>query len=209
MKRYIDMESYARREHFEYFNAMPNPYMGVTVELDVTDFLARLREKGLPFFASFLWCVMRAANGIPEFRRRIESGRIVEFDSCRSSHTVALPDGTYCYCALSADMPLDEYIPYARAEQERAASAPGLSDGEGDEALELCFISTLPWLSYTALLQPTPSPPDSNPRFTWGRYFERGGQWLLPFTVLANHALVDGLHLAQLLEGIKKYMDSV
>ena len=129
-KRYIDMDAYPRRAHFEYFSSMANPYMGVTVELDITDFCSRIKELGRPFFLSLLWCVNRAADSVPEFRQRIEAGRIVEFDSCRTSHTLALDDGTYCYCQLRASMPLGEYIAYASAEQERARSEQSLDDGD-------------------------------------------------------------------------------
>ena len=76
-KRKIDMASYERRAHFEYFNSMANPYMGLTVELDITDFLSKIEVRGYPFFLSFLWCVTRAANSVPELRRRIEDGGIV------------------------------------------------------------------------------------------------------------------------------------
>ena len=64
------------------------------------------------------------------------------------------------------------------------------------EALEKLFVTSLPWLSYTALVQPVPSPADSNPRITFGKYFPQGGRVLLPVSILCNHALVDGLHIA-------------
>ena len=34
--RYLDMEHYDRIEHFRYFLSMPYPYVGVTVNTDVT-----------------------------------------------------------------------------------------------------------------------------------------------------------------------------
>ena len=93
---------------------------------------------------------------------------------------------------------------HAQREQERAKSARSLDDG--DDGLDLLFISSLPWLSYTALAQPTPSPADSNPRITWGKWFERGGRRYLPVTVLCNHALVDGVHLARFYAELEKWM---
>ena len=205
-KTCIDMSASPRRAHFEYFSAMANPYMGLTVELELGGFRSAMKRRGAPFFLSFLWCVTRAANSVPELRRRIApDGSVVEFARCRSSHTLALDDGTYCYCELDAAAPLDEYIPYARREQERARAAASLSDGDG---LDLLFISSLPWLSYAALVQPTPAPADSNPRITWGRVFERGGREYIPLTVLCNHALVDGLHLAQFFDALRRELDS-
>ena len=57
--RIIPWEEYPRRKHFEYFSAMADPYVGATVETDVTDFLAACRSTGGPFFLSFLYCAGR------------------------------------------------------------------------------------------------------------------------------------------------------
>lgn len=206
-KHYIDMCSYPRRAHFEYFKSLANPYMGLTVEVDITRFSEKLRELGYPFFLSLLWCVNRAADSVPELRQRIEGDQIVEFDACRTSHTLALDDGTYCYCQLSAGAPLAEYLEHAASEQERARRERSLDDG--DDASDLYFISTIPWLSYTALTNPTPFPADSNPRFTWGKWFERDGRRLLPFTALCNHALVDGSHLASFFAALDSQLNGI
>lgn len=137
----------------------------------------------------------RAANRVPEFRRRILNGGIVEYARCRTSHTVALEDETYCCCTLESAMPFAEYLPCAKREQERAKAACSIEEDAADTG-DLLFISTLPWLSYTALVQPVPAPADSNPRITWGGFYAEGEKTLLPVSVLCNHALVDGLHIA-------------
>ena len=35
--KYIDMETYRRKSHFEYFNKLAMPYVGVTVNVDITN----------------------------------------------------------------------------------------------------------------------------------------------------------------------------
>ena len=200
--RIIPMETYPRRAHFAYFSTMAQPYAGVTVSVEITHFLESVQEKGSPFFLSFLYCVSRAANQVPELRQRIWKGEIIEYQNCPTSHTVALPDGTYCYCSLEVDRPFREFLPYAAAEQERVKAAPTLEDGEDGESL--FFVSCVPWLSYTALTQPTPTPADSNPRITWGRWHRQEGRTLLPMTLLANHALVDGIHIARFYENLDR-----
>ena len=205
--RELYMEAYRRKEHFAYFTGMAFPYVGATVQVDLGDFAGRMRARGYPLFLSLCYAVSGAANAVPEFRQRIRGGGIVEYDRCRTSHTVALEDGTYCYCTLEDRLPLEEYIPYAAARQEEARRARSLSDG-GDPD-ELLFLSTLPWLSYTALVQPVPVPADSNPRITWGRYFEQGGRTLLPVTVLCHHALVDGVHIARFFRELEDRLGSL
>ena len=111
--RIIPMETYPRRAHFAYFSTMAQPYAGVTVSVEITHFLESVQEKGSPFFLSFLYCVSRAANQVPELRQRIWKGEIIEYQNCPTSHTVALPDGTYCYCMLRSEKPFQEYLPEA------------------------------------------------------------------------------------------------
>ena len=52
----IDMDTYPRREHFDYFRKMAYPYVGLTAEVDITDFLDAVHRRETPFFLNFL-CV--------------------------------------------------------------------------------------------------------------------------------------------------------
>ena len=73
--KYVDMDAYKRKEHFEYFNSLAYPYVGVTVNADITELLEKLRKKEFPFFLTVCYCVSRAADSVPEFRQRIKDGR--------------------------------------------------------------------------------------------------------------------------------------
>lgn len=204
--KYVDMDAYKRKAHFEYFNSLAYPYVGVTVNVDITELREAVSRKRLPFFLTVCYCVGRAANEVPEFRQRIQEGQIVEFGHCRTSHTVALDDGTYCYCNLESNKPFRDYITYAVREQEKAKEEATIHE---DDNLDMIFISTVPWISYTSLIQPVPMPADSNPRITWGKYFRQEGRILLPVSVLCHHALVDGLHIAMFYELLEKEISAV
>lgn len=202
MKR-IDMATYPRREHFNHFVGMAYPYVGVTVAVDVTDLLARCREKGYSFYLMVLHAVALAADEVPEFRRRIEGDGIVEYDTCPTSHTELKPDGTYAYCTLHHHMPLADYL--AKAEAARAAVRESGSIEEEDDVQSMYFISTLPWLHYTQLVQPVACGEESNPRITWGKYQpDAAGRMIMPLSVLVHHALADGLHIAQFYEAFDR-----
>lgn len=205
--REIDMSAYARRAHFDYFRSLAYPYVGVTVNVDVTDFVRRAKEDGLPFFLSMCYCVAQAANAVPEFRQRIKGDSIIQYDWCQTSHTVALDDGTYCYCTLESDMSFREYLPKALEAQEQAKQQRVF--GDGDDGDPLLFISCMPQLSYAALVQPVPCPADSNPRITWGKYFTQGERVLLPLSVLCHHALVDGLHISRFYDTLDMVLSSL
>ena len=192
----IDLAQYPRRNHLEHFRSMHYPYVGVTADVDVTDFLKFCKAQHYSFYIAFLHAAALAADEVPELRQRIHGGTVLEYDACPTSHIELLEDGTYCYCTLRHQLPLDEYIPYAEA--VRAQCRANATIEEEDDVESMYFISTLPWIHYTSLIQPVCGGEDANPRITWGKFQpDAQGRKQLPVTILAHHSLVDGIHIAQ------------
>ncbi|MHC1746949.1 MAG: CatA-like O-acetyltransferase [Cellulosilyticaceae bacterium] len=201
------MENYKRLQHFNYFKNMAYPYVGVTCDVDITEFLVQIKAKKYPLFLSILWCVAAAANEITELRQRIYEDGIIEYHYCETSHTVAKEDGTYCYCALDCNKPFEEFIIYATEKQEYAKQYGNITEKQED-LLSLLFISTLPWISYTSLIQPVSSSTDSNPRIVWGKYYQKEGRTVLPVSILCHHALVDGRHIGDFFANLEQKLQS-
>ena len=187
----LDMGSYKRKQHFEYFSGLAFPYVGTTAPVDITALREKIRRERLPFFLTVCYCAARAANRVPELRRRILNGGIIEYERCRTSHTVALEDETYCYCTLDCAQPFADYLPYAVLEQERAKAARSIDESEADTG-DLIFVSTLPWLSYT-----------------FGKFYAQGEKTLLPVSLLCNHALADGLHIAAFYRQLEREIEAL
>lgn len=202
--RTIDLSNYPRRAHFDYFRAMAYPYVGLTVSVDVTALAQDAKDEGQSFFLRMLYAIGRAANDTPSFRQRIQGAGIVEYDFCPTSHTVLKENGTYAYCEADSRLPLPEFLTQTARRQKEAARAGSIQ--EESDPQSLLFLSCLPWLSYTGLVQPVPSPADSNPRITWGRYQPQDGKLLLPVSVLAHHALVDGKQLADFYQALDRQL---
>ena len=196
MMRIIDMQSDQRSAQFAYFSTFADPYASVTVNCDITPLYGRK-----PFFLSVLYCAVQAANSIPELRRRIVGGQVVEYENCLSSHTVALPDETYCYCELDCMQPFDVFLPDAIEKVEQAKKAASLSDSEPER---LFFVTSLPWLTFTGLRLPVPQPADSNPRITFGKAFWQDGKYLMPVDLTVHHGLADGVHMAKFFERLEE-----
>ena len=204
----IDMSAYPRRAHFDYFRTLQNPMLGVTVQVDVTGLREFRKREGCSFYLAFMRVAARAANAVPQLRQRIRDGGIVEYDACGTSHVELRPDGTYGYCTLYHDMPWWEYLPYAEA--ERARCRENASIEEDDDVEGLYFVTSLPWLHYTQLIQPTAGGDESNPRISWGRFEQDWqGRWRMPVTLLAHHALVDGVHVAAFFGNVEKEIESL
>ncbi len=193
--RIINMDKDPRKDHYTYFRGFSDPSVGLTVPCDITPLYGKK-----PFFLHILYCAIQAANSVPELRRRIIGEQVVEYDCCPSSHTVALPDGTYCYCELDCNMSLENFLPYAQEQVQRVKDNPSIEEHEPER---LFFVSSVPWASFTGLKLPAANPPLSNPQITFGKAYWQDGKYLLPLSLTVHHALCDGIHMARFYESFE------
>ena len=203
----IDLETFPRRSHYEFFKSYAYPYMGMTANVDVTNLYHAAKERGGSPFLAFLWAAANAANSVPELRQRMVGEGIVEYDHCDTAHTVALPDGTFVNCRTDCRRSFDEFLVYGKQCQEEAKGRHGFVQ-PGDDETELIFVSSTPWVTFTQVIQPTPIPADSNVRIVFGKFFEQNGRKLMPLAIQVNHALVDGLHVGQFYQKFQELADS-
>lgn len=204
----IDLRNYPRRQHFEYFSSLQYPYVGVTNQVDVTELVRFCKERKYSFYLLFLHAAALAADSVPELRQRIRNGGIVEYSQCPTSHIELLDNGTYCYCTLHHHMGLEEYLSYAETARKQCRIHGSIEESADSESMY--FISTLPWLHYTALIQPVAGGEESNPRITWGKFEKDAeGREQLPVTLLAHHGLVDGIHIARFYEALEKQLEEL
>lgn len=203
----IDLDNYPRKKHFEYFSSLQYPYVGLTCNVDVTDLVSFCKSKNYSFYLTFLHIVAKSANRIPELRQRIRKGKIVEYDVCPTSHTELQDDGKYCYCTLHHNMDLAEYIPYAEQTRHQCRISGNIEEDSTSEGY--LFISTIPWLHFTSLVQPMAGGDDSNPRIIWGKWQDdHSGRKQMPVAIQVHHGLLDGLHLAQFYKNLEEEITS-
>ena len=69
--------------------------------------------------------------------------------------------------------------------------------------------SPMPWVTYTHISHTNSGKKENaTPLFDWGKYFQRDGRTLLPFSVQAHHSFVDGLHVGKLADALQAYLDA-
>ncbi len=62
--------------------------------------------------------MVRAANAVPQLRRRIrEDGSVVEYDWCPPSYTAMKPDGVYVSCTVEGDLPYEAFVALGQRRQ--------------------------------------------------------------------------------------------
>ena len=203
MKKVV-FENPHRKKHFAFFNGMNHPHFNLTANVDVTQFLKRIKNEGLPINQSLVYLLAKTANQIKEFRWRIRDDEVVEHDRVHPSFTVPTDESdVFSFCTVPFQPTLKDFILSAQEVQEQMRENPSLEDEPGRD--DYLFMSAIPWVSFTSLQHAMSyHPHDSVPRISWGKFFSQNAQMLMPLSVQAHHALVDGRHMGMFYEIIQK-----
>jgi chloramphenicol O-acetyltransferase type A len=206
--RYLDIESWNRRAQFEFFKQYDLPFFNICSELDVTALLRSVKAGSQSFFIASLYCSLRAANEIEEFRYRIRGERVIVHDAVNAGSTVLNNDETFsfCYFDYSSDIHVfTENVSSVLAEHR--AKEGGLNPEEDRD--DMIHHSVVPWISFTSVSHPRRlRQQDSVPKIVFGKYHESNQRLLIPISVEVHHAMMDGLHVARYLELVQHYADS-
>ncbi len=204
----IDIETWPRREAYEMFRDFGFPYFSITANVDVTALRAAAKEKKTSFTIGLVYVLSRAANAVPAFRQRMDGDGVVEYRVVHPSITVLADDDQFRFCSLRY---ADEFAQFAAGAKERIERARTASSvwSEPDRN-DFLFMTSLPWIAFTAIVHPVPlDPPDSVPRFAWGKYEQRGGRTTMPLNVQVHHALLDGVHVGRYFELVQSLLDTI
>jgi len=203
--RKIDIQSWSRREHFELFKTFYHPHFNMCANVDLTNFLPYISQRGVSFSVAIIYAIARAANAVPAFRYRMREGEIVEHDTVSPSVTVLGENDLFGFCAIDYNPDFCEFAGRAARLMAAAKGTPSLKDPPGRD--DLLFLTAIPWVSFTSFTHPMKlHPADSVPRFAWGKYFEEGGKLKMPLSVQGHHALMDGIHMGRFYAEIQEYL---
>lgn len=202
----IDIKTWNRKEHFEFFYNKDCPQYGITANVDITEFLKFVKANKLSFYYSMIYAVTYAANKVQNFRYRIHKGTVVEYEQVHPSFT-DMDSGDTLFKIINAQMKesLFEFVAYAKEKSHKQKKYFDYT--ELDKTDDALYISTVPWLTFTQLNHVTEQDrDDAVPRITWGKYFEDKNRILMPIAIHVNHALIDGIHIAQYIESLENYL---
>ena len=202
----IDIQTWKRRDHYQLYNRLAFPYLNITANVNITRLQPWAKSNGFSLFSAISYITSRAANQIPELRQRIRGDQVVEHETVRPSFTVLTGDDTFGFATIDYAQDFDTFNTRILQGIEETRHNPSIHDEPGRD--DMMFLTTVTWVSFTQLTHPVPlNPPDSFPRISWGKFFEQGDQVLMPLSLMANHALVDGLHVGLFFESVQQMMD--
>ena len=205
MKQLIDLATWPRREHFEFFTQFEEPFFGLVAEVDCTLAQAEAKRLGVPFFLYYLYQALAAANAVEAFRLRIENGQVYRYDQVHASATIGRPDHTFGFSFLEFQPTLAEFVAGAQPEIAAVQAAGGLGLNERTGRPDVLHCSAIPWVRFTGLTHARSfKVPDSAPKISFGQVYADGPARRMAVSVNVHHALADGYHVGLFLEHLQQ-----
>lgn len=207
MKTEIDISTWNRKEHFEFFSAFDEPFFGITTPINCTIAMKRAKEIEIPFFVYYLHKTLEAINKVENFRLRIENKKVYLYNEIDASATIMREDKTFGFSFMKFHEDINEFNKMAQKEIERIQSITGIFTREYPE--NIIHFSAVPWINFTSLTHSRNFKiEDSCPKISFGKVVEENGQKIMSLAVLAHHGLVDGYHMGLFVEEFQNLMNS-
>jgi len=203
----IDLNSWKRKEHFEFFSSFDEPFFSLNANIECTNAYKFAADNGISFFGYYLHLSLIAVNEISEFRTRIKNDKIVIFDEIHASPTIGRKDETFgiAFVPFSKDYYL--FKESLDAEKQRILNSTGIGFNSKNIRHDVIHYSSIPWVSFTGLSHPRSYKiTDSVPKISFGKVFNDNDKLLMPVSILAHHGLMDGLHMGRYFERFEELL---
>jgi len=199
----IDIDTWYRKEHFNFYSTFNQPFFNVCATVDVTKTLDYCKENQLSFFICSLFLLGYTANQVEPFRLRINNNEVDLHDEVEISCTVLNSDESFSFGEFGPSSDFDVFYQHAVQQLTKINNGYKTLKATNNKGNDI-FCSVLPWLHFTSFSHAQKqSEHDSIPRIVMGKYKTVHNEIAMPVSVEVHHALVDGLHVGQYFEKLQ------
>jgi len=204
----IDIDAWPRKSTYEFFKDYDDPFFNFTANVDVTHLYRFVKQNGLTFSLTALFCSLQAANEIREFRIRQLDGRLVEFDKIHGTQTILNADDTFSFSYFEM---CDDVFAFNESGALSIAKYKALKTFHVEAVrVDLIYYSVIPWISFTSFKHATRlDKTQTVPRIVFGKVFNEDNAKKMPMSVEANHTIMDGIHVGKFFNRFQEITDSL
>lgn len=212
MKHIIDINTWERKENYEFFLGFQNPTISITSEVECAGAKARAKAAGESFFLHYLYAVLRAVNEIPEFRFRIDAeGRVVYFDHVDMLTPIKVQEnGRFFTIRLPWNTDFQTFYTTAKAiinDIDPNGNPYDMEKVGGKDLLNVILLSATPDLYFTSLTCTQEHRHGSNyPLMNAGKAILKEGKLVMPIAMTIHHGFIDGHHLSLFYKKVEEFL---
>ncbi|MDE5550258.1 MAG: chloramphenicol acetyltransferase [Bacteroidaceae bacterium] len=207
MNNYIEINEaqWQRAVHCAVFRDCVEPSYCVTFEVDVTELRNFAKKNGLSFTMAMVYAACKCANDVEAFRYRFLDGKVVLFDQVDTAFTY-LNKETNLFKVVNVPM-IEDIVEYCARAKEMADNQEAYFTGP--LGIDVYQCSPMLWIKYSHISHTNSGKKDNaTPLFDWGRFYEKDGRWLMPFSVQVHHSFVDGVHVGEFAEKLENFLNA-
>ncbi|MDO5843001.1 MAG: CatA-like O-acetyltransferase [Methanobrevibacter ruminantium] len=199
-------------ENNPFINFLSSRY-SMSARIDVENLWIKSKEQDLSFFVMSLGALMNALNDIPQMRRRIIDGKVIEFESLDAvcpimdkEETVFKEiriEGPQRFCNILKWH--DYVVDYQLNVLEGVDKAFDVDTMERDK-INIANFSCIPWVDFDSITNATAAGNAIQPLITWGKVNEN---YEMTVSITVSHIFVNGLELAKFYKNVQENFDSL
>lgn len=206
----LELESWPRKEHFNFFKDFTHPYFNVCVTLNMASLHTKCRTNNVSFSAAYLFALAQAIEAIPEMRYRLVEGKPVCYEKVELSVVSLAADNTFRFVTIPMETEFTTFQAQLSVLKEIAHQENLFSERvqKNEARADVCHVSILPWLNFTSFSHATTQGVSQGiPKCVFGKYDSATG--MTPLSIDVHHALMDGLHVAKFIAELQKKLDEI
>ena len=206
--QYLDIDSWNRKEHYHLFKDFEDPFFGLVADVEISQTATYCKEKGYSLFLFYHYACSLAVNQIETFRYRIVEDKVAIYDTIHVGTTVMRPDHTFSFSFIPDTDTFEEFQWAGKAEVDRIMKISGIGINENTSRTDAIYYSTVPWVTFTGLKHAkTFAFKDSVPRISFGKIYTEHDKKMMPTSIHAHHALMDGYHVGLLFDSFQTLLN--
>lgn len=199
-------------ENNPFINFLSSRY-SMSARIDVENLWIKSKEQDLSFFVMSLGALMNALNDIPQMRRRIIDGKVIEFESLDAVCPIMDKEETV-FKEIRIECPQrfynilkwhDYVVDYQLNVLEGVDKAFDVDTRERDK-INIANFSCIPWVDFDSITNATAAGNAIQPLITWGKVNENYG---MTVSITVSHIFVNGLELAKFYKNVQENFDSL
>lgn len=208
MKKF-NIENWNRKSQYEFFKDYEDPFFNISFNLDITNLKQTCKEKERSVLLALYYFSLKAAHEIPEFKLRFYQNELVEVNNMVMGSTVLNDDKSFSYIYFPMEDSWESFELESKKLLEYHRSKPDFKDKEYNMAV--IHGSVLPWIAFTAIKHARRGDEKDKgiPKFVYGKIFDQSQKIYIPMSVEVHHALMDGWHVAQFIDKLLNYLNSI
>ena len=209
MYQIFDVTNWERKQTFEFFQSFADPYVDVTVEVEVGKLFAYCRAAKVGFSHAVVWHILHVCNQIDNFRMRWVDDEMRLYDCVHAGNTLAHANHTYTHCYFEYRSEMLDFCHRSKAHAQDRLLHVGEHDPQCG-GLDVVHMSFMPTMRFLHAKNPHMNARDYHPKILVGKATAQGdGRYLMPIALSVHHAVMDGYHMNLFYEKLQSSFDCV